>query len=329
MSTWERLTVLLTMATLFCMMAPVTVSAKPPPLQKSASYGDYTAEVYFDPSSNKRDAYFTILKNKKPVYRQQATENGERFVIGTLLDDDPDAALVTMGRDITGDGQPDLLISEWTGGANCCLILHIFEIGSSFRKIADIDAEFGDQGPHFVELSKGPGLQVQIYDWTFANWHSDFADSPAPKVILRYQDRKYRVAPDLMRTPSVDSKDLAEKTESVRVAGKELHGSWPDAEVPPQLWGTMLDLMYSGHSDAARQFLDDAWPKQVGGKDAFRRDFDKQLRTSPYWKQLSTEMRAGGDAIKPELNSAGGQASLALEARGTCRDRKRRDWPSC
>ena len=140
-----------------------------PPLQNSSSFGDYTARAYFDPASNKKDPYFEILRNKKPVYRQQATENGEKFVIGTLYNDDPDSKLVTMGRDITGDGQPDLVVSEWAGGANCCLTLHIFEIGWKFRKISDLDAGFGDQGPHFVKLADGPGLQVQDENWSFGS----------------------------------------------------------------------------------------------------------------------------------------------------------------
>src|SRR5450759_498022 len=53
--------------------------------------------------------------------------------------DDPEAAQVKMGMDITGDRQPDLVISEWTGGTNCCLVLHIFEIGPTFRILGTID----------------------------------------------------------------------------------------------------------------------------------------------------------------------------------------------
>jgi len=287
MNAVKHLLLLISMTALLVAMQPASNSpAKPPPLQRSATFDAYTANVYFDPSSNQKGAYFQILKDQKVIYRQQATANGERFVIGTLYDDDPDAALVTMGKDITGQGQPDLLISEWKGGANCCLILHIFEIGTSFRKIADIDAEFGDQGPHFVHLTKEPGLQIQIYDWTFANWHSDFADSPAPRVILRYQDDGYRIAPGLMRTSGIASKELAARVESIKGASKDLRGAWPDAEIPPQLWGTMLDLMYSGHREAAWQFLDANWPKQVKGMDRFRREFKEQLETSAYWKQL-------------------------------------------
>ena len=258
------------------------------PLQKSASFGGYTANIYFDPESNTKDAYFEILKNHKPVYRHQATENGERFNIGTFYDDDRDAKLVTMGRDITGDGQPDLVISEWSGGANCCLTLHIFEIGQQFRKIGDIDAAFGDQGPHFVKLGGGPGLQVKVYDWTFANWHADFADSPAPRLILEYRQGQYRVASHLMCTPVSGIDGLAARVEKVRGQSQNLRaGSWPDAEIPPQLWGTMLDLIYSCHRLTAWQFVDTVWPKKIKGRERFIDDFTAQLKKSPYWKSVS------------------------------------------
>jgi hypothetical protein len=262
-------------------------SKQGPPLQESVSYGSYAANTYFDPASNSNDAYFEILKEKRNIYRQQATENGERFVIGTLYKDDADAKLVTMGRDITGDGQPDLVVSEWKGGANCCLAFHIFEIGRRFRKIAEIDAKYGDQGPHFVHLDRGPGLQVQIYDWTFANWHSDFADSPAPKVILQYMEGTYRVSPRLMRSLRVDTNELDARVEKIGSEAKGSHdGSWPGAEVSSELWGTMLDLIYTGHGRRAWQFLEDAWPRNIRGKGVFRKDFCEQLKKSPYWESI-------------------------------------------
>jgi len=278
------------LATLSAFVAPAQSPAadETPPLQKAASFKDYTANTYFDPNSNTNGAYYEILKDHKRIYRQQATESGEKFVIGTLYDDDPDAKLVTMGADITGEGRPDLVISEWSGGANCCLTFHIFEIGPKFRKIGDIEAEFGDQGPHFVHLGKAPGLQIQIYDWTFANWHSDFADSPAPKVILQYKRGHYRFASNLMSTPSADMKDVAVRIENIRDKTQNLHGgSWPNAAIPPELWGTMLYLIYTGHRLVAWQVVDMSWPKSVNGKEAFVADFTAQLKRSPYWNWVA------------------------------------------
>jgi hypothetical protein len=262
--------------------APVVI----PHLEETSK--PYVVRVYFDSlAKDGSDAYFEILKDDKSVYMQKARNKGEKFFIGAMDKDDPDAAFVKMGMDITGDGQPDLLISEWSGYANCCLTLHIFEIGPTFKKLGTIDAEFGDAGPHFVHPDKNLkllGLTIQIHDWTFANWNTDFADSPAPSVMLRFSDGTYRISPDLMRTPAPAPKDLDARAAEVRAyAPSAKGGTWPHASVSPKLWSTMLDLIYGGHDGDAWKFLDAAWPAKVSGKDAFARQFRAQLAKSPYW----------------------------------------------
>jgi hypothetical protein len=272
------------------------------------TFKPYVARVYFDPNAKDgSDSYFEILKDDKRVYMQKAGNKGERFFIGTMDKDDPDAAFVKMGMDITGDGQPALLISEWSGHANCCLALHIFEIGPSFRKLGTIEAEFGDSGPHFVHPDKDTklvGLTVQIHDWTFANWNSDFADSPAPSVMLRFSDDAYRISPDLMRTAAPTSKDLDGRAEAVRnYAPSAKGGTWPQASVSPKLWATMLDLIYGGHDGEAWKFLDAAWPPKVNGKDAFAREFRAQLAKSPYWPAVKA-MNATPSSSPPSARAA-------------------------
>jgi hypothetical protein len=269
----------------------------------------YVARVYFDAKAKDgSDSYFEILKDGKPVYSQKAKNKGEKFFIGTMYKDDPDAALVKMGMDITGDGQPDLVISEWSGYANCCLTLHIFEIGRTFRKLGSIDAEFGDSGPHFAHPEKSPetkALVIQIHDWTFANWNADFADSPAPKVVLRFTDDGYRVAPDLMRDSVPPAKELEARAAAVRdYAPSAKGGAWADAEVSPDLWGTMLDLIYAGHADEAWKFLDAAWPPKVRGKDVFARDFRAQLAKSPYSKAVMATNSAKPPAGKNDQSAS-------------------------
>ncbi len=260
--------------------APVIVTP-----HQEETVAPYVARIYFDAKAKDgSDSYYEILKNNKRVYIQQAKAKGEKFFIGTMYKDDPDAALVKMGMDITGDGQPDLVISEWLGGANCCLIFHIFEIGQTFKKLGTIDAAFGDSGPHFIHPdkdSKSTGLSILIHDWTFANWHTDFADSPAPKVMLQFSGGAYRMAPDLMRTAPLGASELAARAAEVK-SGSARGGEWNQA-LSPQLWSTMLDLIYSGHAADAWKFLGDAWPPNVQGKDKFANDFRAQLAKSPYW----------------------------------------------
>jgi hypothetical protein len=281
-----------------------TARAEPPVVtpHQEETVQPYVARIYFDAKAKDgSDAYFEILKNDKRVFLQKAKGKSEKFFIGTMYKDDPDAGLIKMGMDITGTGQPDLVISEWLGGANCCLVFHIFEIGPTFKKLGTIDAEFGDSGPHFLHPdkdSKNTGLGIQIHDWTFANWHTDFADSPAPKIILRFSDNAYRVSPDLMRSPTLTPSDLAARAAEVtNDPDTAKGGEWPHARVSPQLWGTMLDLIYSGHADDAWKFLDSAWPPKVQGKDNFARDFRAQLAKSHYWPAVQTmntaELSAG------------------------------------
>jgi hypothetical protein len=165
------------------------------------------------------------------------------------------------------------------------------KIGPHLRKIAEIDAEFGDQGPNFVHFDRGPGLRVQIYDWTFASWHSDSADSPAPKVILEYTDGTYGVSAHLTRSLQVDVKDIRAKIEKLRSLANGSHdGAWPDADVSSELRRTMLDLIYTGHRRLAYQFLEEAWPQNIRGKEVFRKDSNEQLKKSRYWKQFSNSM---------------------------------------
>jgi hypothetical protein len=274
----------------------------------------YVARVYFDPKAKDgSDSYFEIVKDGQRVYLQKARTKGEKFFIGTMYKDDPDASLVKMGMPITGDTQPDLVISEFTGHANCCLVLHIFEIGPTFKKLGTIDSEFGDSGPHILhpdQDSKSTGLAVQIHDWTFANWNTDFADSPAPKVMLQFSGGAYRVAPELMRTPEIAASDLATRAAAIRdYAPSAKGGTWPHAEVSPQLWATMLDLIYGGHADDAWKFLDDAWPPKVQGKDVFARDFRAQLAQSSYWPAVEAM-----NSSKPAAGKSDQSASLSPTA---------------
>jgi hypothetical protein len=269
----------------------------------------YIARIYFDAKSKDgSDSYYEILKNDKPVYTQKAKRKGEKFFIGTMYKDDPDATLVKMGMDVTGDGQPNLVISEWLGGANCCLTLHIFEIGPTFKKLGTIDAGYGDSGPHFLSPakdSKTTGDAVQIHDWTFANWNTDFADSPAPKVILRFDDNAFRIAPDLMRAAPPSPSDLATRASTVKnYPSSAKGGEWPHGQISPDLWSTMLDLIYSGHADEAWKFLDDAWPPKVQGKDKFAQDFRAQLAKSPYWHAVGAMNSEKPPAVSPSPTAA-------------------------
>ena len=243
-------------------------------LQQQEQFGDYTARTYRDPYFY--EGSFEILKAGRRLYAYK----GDEFTILMLYDHDLLNLLVRMGKDITGDGVPELVITEWSGGNHCCLTIHIFTIGNKFRKIGEIWAMHSTT-TEFDDLDHNGSLELILRDWTFAYWNSGFADSAAPEIILRHREGEYILATDLMRKRAPTRRDLSEKVERLWREG------WPkDSKPPSALWREMLDFIYSGNADVAWQFLAMVWPPEVPGKEKFLRQFQAQLAESPYWPQI-------------------------------------------
>ncbi len=179
-----------------------------------------------------------------------------------------------------GDGLPNLLVSEWTGGAHCCFLFHIFEIGNRFRHIQTINAVHSGLAD-FANLDEDPALEFQMVDWTFAYWRTSFAASPAPAVILKYQGQQYEMASDLMRKTSLSFDQFIQLADEIKSSSE-----WESKQPPVRLWAEMLDLIYTGRMDQAWDLVDASWPKAIDGKEQFVKDLQAKLRQSPFWKDV-------------------------------------------
>ena len=159
----------------------------------------------------------------------------------------------------------------------------------------------------------GPGLELEAWDSNFAYWGSSWAESPRPRIVLRFKDGRYRLAGDLMRKPPPEPSDLEKAAAAVRESDRwfisqPAHpwyrlpgmrerlwlGSWKRVGVPIDLWREMLDLIYTGNDDAALEFLNMAWKPGYPGKRARLNEFRSQLAKSPYWPEIR-EMNRGAD----------------------------------
>src|SRR5579863_9750021 len=104
------------------------------------AFHDYEVRLYgnkdCDAEPESRIAGFEILQGGKRVYMQ----TGYSFAVGYPLEQDqsPDSVKIDIGTDLTGEGVPDLLVSEWTGGSHCCYRFHIFALGEKFKAIQSI-----------------------------------------------------------------------------------------------------------------------------------------------------------------------------------------------
>lgn len=247
-----------------------------------------------------------IYKNNRLLFKDE----NKSFRIGLMYDEMPEDALCNNCQDITGDGKPNLVISTYSGGAHCCFGFLIFQLGDDFKLLDVINAGDSDLA-RFKDLDNDGVLEFIGNDWIFAYWNASFAGSPAPGIILKYINGKYRLAMDLMKKPMPNADEEERIIESVRediarTIGeiKELKKDWGigtpdvgadtgyfawvrgDVVLPASVWGHMLDLIYAGHPTEAQKFIDEIWPKGQQGKKEFLSDFNGQLSLSPYYKDL-------------------------------------------
>jgi hypothetical protein len=268
---------------------PRRAAEQGPTLSAQETIAGYTVWIYADPGCG--GSYFNLTHAGRMLFTSRPLCDAA-LRVGALYPDDPDERILQPGADLTGNGRPDLVVTGFSGGSNCCLSFYIFQIGSDFRPlgvIRELDADHAT--PHFVRLEPGKGVQIVLHDWTFAGWHANWGDSPAPLVILEYRDGRFRPARSLMNQPAPPRRQLDAKANRIRVdAMTENFGDpvprWPGAKIPPAMWATMLTLIYTGHAELAWKFADVAWPPRVRGKALFLDQFRERLHQSPYYREL-------------------------------------------
>ncbi|MFI5206891.1 MAG: hypothetical protein ACHQU8_03535 [Gemmatimonadales bacterium] len=186
-----------------------------------------------------------------------------------------DARLEFVGKDVTGDHVPDVVVQAFSGGMHCCTQATILSLGTRLTTVATIEGADGDV--EFDDVD-GDGIpEVKVGDWRFAYWREyAFVETQVPEVILRYDHGVYRPACDLMKEPPPDRAALERRA-------RRLTDGWTSGDPPAEFYGYILDLIYGGNADLAWRWVDRAWPSGVGGKNEFLADLKDRLQGSACW----------------------------------------------
>ncbi|HON38720.1 conserved hypothetical protein [anaerobic digester metagenome] len=239
--------------------------------QDEERYQDYLVRI----TNYENEGSFEILKNGRQVYSLHKASN-----FGFAKVREGKNYLLLMGTDVTGNGQPELVISEWSLGAHCCYTFHLFEIGDRFRHIQSIDAG-SSESARFLNLDGLPGLEFITDDWTFAYEPGGFADPPVPRVILKFDGTSYVFARELMKQDPPDEGLVHAIAKNIQTMD-----GWPMGSPPAEIMQEMVDLIYSGNMAHALSLLDQAWPADVSGKDDFLLDLTTTLKKSPFYREI-------------------------------------------
>jgi hypothetical protein len=121
---------------------PLPDAFSPSGAMSEQKLGDYAIRIYSGSSDELAGGFLEILQAGRRVYTGQQ----ESFDI-----DDTGAPL---GADVTGTGNPNLVVKEYSGGAHCCTSFEVFSLGSNFQKLATIENADCD-GSHFQRQNHG------------------------------------------------------------------------------------------------------------------------------------------------------------------------------
>jgi hypothetical protein len=242
-------------------------------LTDEQTFGPYTVKTYFMDRGS-----FEVLKRGRRIYSQ----HGGKFWIGVL--EKGRLRCTAKNMDLTGNGKANLVVSEWTGGAHCCYNSFVFELNPRFHLLATIHGN--DSIPRFEDLDEDSDYEVILHDWTYAYWPGSFASSPAPRVILSWNGKKYIVASELMHFPKPSGQQLQTRAKEIHALWGKEYDRW---SIPVELWGYSLELMYAGYEDLGWQFIEMAWTDKHALDLELLQELRSLMAKSPYWKELQQQ----------------------------------------
>ena len=270
------------------------------PELKTQRYAFQAYEIHFyggqdcaaEPES--RIAGLEILKAGKRVYMQ----TGYSFAPGYALDQDqpPDSVKLQVGDDITGEGVPELLISEWSGGSHCCYSFHLFRLEDEFKKVQSIPLFDADESA-FVRRPGIKGLVLNSADYSaFAYFPAGVAGSPAGRVLLSFQQGRFRLDMGLMKADA-PGKGVIEKCAALFKKSRD----WRDGQ-PLGMWYYATDLVYTGNQPQALKFLEASWGASAADRDKYLNEYRTRLGKSIYYPQLKLLQELGPSAANQKID---------------------------
>jgi len=258
----------------------------------SVTVSGYVFKTYQQDSLATETACLEVVRAAKVVFRK--VEEGGEFTLGQKAQPDYGVPEIAPGTDVSGRGHAEMIVSYYSGGAHCCTSILLFELEPKFQLLATMES--GDNEMAHFEKSPTDGKYIFIRsDETFAYWHTSFAESPLPKVILKpVSDEKGKLTfqLDLQKMHGRAPTDQ-EWTRVYLPLARQAFSSgaaFDNYYAGSALWGQMLDWIYQGEADWAWKLVDAVWPTDKAGKNEFLKDFCGQLEQSEFWPELQSQI---------------------------------------
>jgi hypothetical protein len=184
-------------------------------------------------------------------------------------------------RDLDADGEPDVLVDAFTGGAHCCahtIVWYGSPQGHFFAHVLD----WGNGGYEVRRLDAEPRPELVTQDDRFAARFTAYAASYRPVRVLRFEPaRRAGVVSVTRRFPALVRRDLREIRRTIRAQRRR-----SDAELRGLIAAQVADLYLLGRPHTAVRTLDAHLRRGDAGSPrrarAFRRELLRFLRRTGY-----------------------------------------------
>ncbi|HEY7623322.1 MAG TPA: VCBS repeat-containing protein [Solirubrobacteraceae bacterium] len=122
--------------------------------------------------------------------------------------------------DLDADGEPEVVVDAFTGGAHCCSLTEIFRFtGSAYARL---EADWGSTGYTLKDLDGDGRPELSGYDWAFEDAFTSHAASFEPPLVLVYDPAAKTGFRDVTRRfPALVRKNARDALHTLRRARRQ------------------------------------------------------------------------------------------------------------
>jgi len=153
------------------------------PRSETAASGQVSAKLSWDQSSSKGAS----------DVRVSITRAGSELVSESVQPDCREFCLVPPGDqplrilDLDGDGEPEVLVDLYSGGAHCCSVLLLYGFDQAAGQYERVQRDFGNPGYTLRDVGRDGSTEVFTEDDRFSYLFTSYLESFRPLMVLRYE----------------------------------------------------------------------------------------------------------------------------------------------
>jgi hypothetical protein len=238
----------------------------------------------YEPLNAGELACMIVYRQRHEIYRMTSHEVMS-YDFGQPGDAQNKISRIEDGKDLTGQGHPDMIVASWSGGAHCCTKRYVLELEPRLRVVAKVEDRDSDLG-HFERLSDGSYEYLSWDIWSY--WPQSFASSVSHEVRLRWVGDALRLDVERMKKQAPTQQEWQSDLDAV---GQTVKDGGVSGEFAAPLWDKVLDFIYSGRSELAWKFVREVNPDSMKYPNPSLGDFCSEMVKSRYWPELNPTLR--------------------------------------